>query len=230
MVQLSNKFLRRRQNFLSLLGWSLDDKTEFLTRDEIVKYFSLERVSKAAAVFNKEKLDWMNGVYLRGLSPDEFTMRVIPFMERDIPLEVKRPLETSYIRQIVSLIQERAKTLAEVPQLSEFFFVDKPEYDTTLLLTKLDHDQAVTSLQKSISTLEVLVSWDTASLEKSLRSLAEDIDLKPGTFFGLLRVAITGRTAAPPLFQTMEVLGKRPCLNRLAIALDKLSASEVKPK
>jgi len=210
-------------NFLALLGWSLDDKTELLSREEVVKHFSLERISKTAAAFNRDKLDWMNGVYLRSLSLEEFNERAISFLERDLPSEVERPLDTDYIRQIMPLIQERAKTLAEVPQLSEFFFVDKLEYDAGLLLGKLESGQVVKILQAAITRVEGLGNWDAASLEAVLRPMAEELNLKTGVFFGLLRVATTGRTAAPPLFQTMEVLGKERCLKRLKTALDRLS-------
>ncbi len=213
-------------NFLALLGWSLDDVTELLSRQEIIKHFSLERISKTAAVFNRDKLEWMNGVYLRCLSLEEFTRQAIPFLERGLPLEIERPLETHYTRQIMPLIQERAKTLAEVPQLSEFFFVDELEYDVSLLLGKIEDTQAVKALQASIAKLEALENWDMASLEAVLRLMADELNLKAGVFFGLLRVAITGRTASPPLFQTMEVLGGERCLKRLRVALNKLSVSE----
>jgi len=215
-------------NFLVLLGWSLDDKTELLTREEIVKYFSLERISRTAAVFNKDKLDWMNGVYLRSLSAEEFAQRAIPFLERDLPAEISRPFDIGYIRQIVPLVQERAKTLAEVPQLSDFFFVNKLEYDVGLLLSKIEKAEAIKSLQASVIEMDNLKNWNAVSLEAVFRPLAEKLKLKTSVFFGLLRVAVTGRTAAPPLFQTMEVLGKERCLNRFRAALDKLSAFETR--
>jgi glutamyl-tRNA synthetase len=212
-------------NFLALLGWSLDDKTEILSREEIVKHFSLDRISKTAAVFNKDKLDWMNGIYLRGLILQEFAERAVTFLERDLPSEVKRPLDIGYIRQIMPLIQERAKTLAEVPQLSDFFFVDRLEYDTGLLLDKIESAEAVRALQASVAKMDELKDWDAALLEAVFRPLADELKLKTSVFFGLLRVAITGRKAAPPLFQTMEVLGKERCLKRLRAALERLSTS-----
>jgi glutamyl-tRNA synthetase len=211
-------------NFLALLGWSLDDKTELLTRDEIVKNFSLERISRTAAVFNKDKFDWMNGVYLRGLSLEEFIRRAMPFLEKGLPVEVKRPLDISYILRFAPLIQERARTLAEVSPLSDFFFVDELEYDVRLLLGKIDKAEATKILQVSLAKMDSIKDWDAASLEAVFRPLAEELKLKTSVFFGLLRVAITGRTAAPPLFQTMEVLGKERCLKRLKMTLDKLSA------
>ena len=209
-------------NFLVLLGWALDDKTELLTRQEIIKHFSLERISKTAAVFNKDKLDWMNGVYLRGLSLEEFARRAMPFLERNLSTAINRPLDIGYVRRFTPLVQERARTLAEVPQLSEFFFVEKLEYDVGLLLGKIDRAEAVKSLQASVAEIDGLKDWNAASLEVVFRPLAEELKLKTGVFFGLLRVAVTGRTATPPLFQTMEVLGKERCLKRLRMALDKL--------
>jgi len=210
-------------NFLALLGWSLDDKTELLTPEEIVKHFSLERISTTAAVFNKDKLEWMNGVYLRGLSLEEFTRRAMPFLEKGLPAEVKRPLDVSYIGRIIPLVQERARTLSEVPQLSDFFFVDEFVYDSGLLLGKIDKAAAIKSLQASAAKMNSLNNWEAASLEAVFRPLTDELKLKTSVFFGLLRVAITGRTAAPPLFQTMEVLGKDRCLKRLKAALDKIS-------
>ena len=96
-------------NFLALLGWSLDDKTEIISREDLIKHFSLERVSKTAAIFNYEKLQWMNGVYIRGLSVDDLTGRVFPFMEKYLPPEIKRPLDINYVRQIAPLIQGKDK-------------------------------------------------------------------------------------------------------------------------
>ncbi len=210
-------------NFLVLLGWSLDDKTELFQQQEIINHFSLDRVSKTAAVFNKDKLDWMNGVYIRGLSPEDFANRSTPFLEQHLPPEVSRPLDSNYIRLIMPLLQDRAKTLAEVPQLSEFFFTEEIDYDPGLLLHKIEHTVAVNALQAAMNRLETVTDWATGSLEGVLRPLAAELDLKTGVFFGLLRVATTGRTAAPPLFQTMEVLGRERCFKRLTTALDKLS-------
>jgi len=212
-------------NFLALLGWSLDDKTELLTKDEIVKNFSLERISRTAAVFNKDKLEWMNGVYIRSLSIEEFCRRAMPFLEKCLPAEVERPLDTAYILRMAPLVQERARRMAEVPSLSDFFFVDKLEYDSGLLLGKINKVEASKSLKVSVEKMSGLKNWDAASLEAIFRPLADELKLKTGVFFGLLRVAVTGRTAAPPLFQTMGVLGKERCLKRLKTALDKVSSS-----
>ncbi len=211
-------------NFLVLLGWSLDDRTELLSREELIKHFSLERVGKTAAIFNKDKLEWMNGVYLRKLNLSELVKRAIPFLDRDLPESVKRPLDKSYASQVLSLIQERAKTLADVPQLASFFFLDELQYDTNLLLSgKLDTKSAANTIQIASQRLKEVTTWDSTTLEGILRPLATELNLSTAKLFGLLRVAVTGRTAAPPLFQTMVVLGKEKCLKRFDTALRSLS-------
>ncbi len=210
-------------NFLALLGWSLDDKTEVMSRQQLIDSFSLERVSRTAAIFNRDKLDWMNGVYIRSLSREDFTQRALPFLERDLPAEVKRPLSIDYVCQIMPLIQERAKTLAEVAELTEFFFITELDYDSSLLIGKgMTPELTIRALEMARQRLEQLKSFDTESLEALLRPLAVELGLKTGQLFGALRVATTGRTAAPPLFQTMAVLGKERCLRRIEMALDKL--------
>lgn len=211
-------------NFLALLGWSLDDRTELLSRQELVKQFSLERVGKTPAIFNKEKLEWMNGVYLRRLSPEQFVHHAMPFLDRDLPESVRRPLDEVYVGHVLSLIQERAKTLAEIPHLASFFFLDELPYDTSLFSkSKLDAKSATTAMTIVSQKLDEVLTWDATTLEDILRSVAAELNLSTGEFFGLLRAAITGRTAAPPLFQTMAVLGKDKCLKRMKMTLSRLS-------
>jgi len=211
-------------NFLALLGWSLDDKTELLSRGELVKYFSLERVSKTGAMFDNRKLEWMNGVYLRRMDIEELARQAAPFLDTGLPRSVQRPLHTSYVQQILPLLQERAKSLAELPQLADFFFLDELEYDVGLLLGRsLDGASAARAIRVAMQRLEVVEGWKAGSLEGTLRPLAAELSLSTGDLFGLLRVATTGRTAAPPLFQTMEVLGKQRCLTRLGTALRRMS-------
>ncbi|MFC2035932.1 glutamate--tRNA ligase, partial [Chloroflexota bacterium] len=207
-------------NFLTLIGWSLDDKTELMNRQELIDNFSLDRVSKVGSLFDRQKLDWMNGVYIRKLSPEDFTQRVLPFLNSGLPAEVKRPLSINYIKQITPLIQERAKTLAEVPGLVEFFFIDQLDYDANLLIGKdMTRESATEALEVTQQQLGQLEVFNTESLEVLLRPLAPELGLKAGQLFSTLRVATTGRTTAPPLFQTMAVLGKKWCLKRIEKAL-----------
>ena len=210
-------------NFLVLIGWSLDDKTEIMTRQQMIEDFSLERVGKTAAAFNQEKLDWMNGVYIRGLAVDDFAGRVKPFLESGLPSEIERPLDAVYVGRIASLIQERTKKLTEVPALTAFFFKEELTYDPSLLIAKnMDQKSTLKALEVSLDKLKQLDTFDEASLETLLRPLAEELGLKAGQLFSVLRTAVTGELATPPLFQTMVVLGRERCLKRIAAALEKL--------
>lgn len=212
-------------NFLTLLGWSLDDSTEIISRQDLVRHFSLERVSKSAAVFNIDKLNWMNGVYIRQLEMSDLGQRMVPFLERDLPPLVPRPVDREYLDRITPLVQERLKLLSEAAELTSFFFADETEYESGLLLgRRLDLPTAQRALRTTLGKLTALSPWDAPTLEGVIRSLAEDLSLRTGDYFGLLRVAVTGRTAAPPLFETMAVLGRERCLRRLEAALAKLAA------
>jgi glutamyl-tRNA synthetase len=213
-------------NFLALVGWSLDDKTEIMSREELIKNFSLERVSKTAAIFNHEKLLWMNGQYMRKLTPDDFVARVMPFLEKWLPEEIKRPLDIKYVRQFAPLIQDRISTLKDAAAYADFFFLDVLEYDTAMLIgKKMIAETVVTALKASEEKLAALTSFTTESLEAALRPLADELGIKAGQLFNPLRVATTARDAAPPLFETMAVLGKERCMKRIRAALAKLGGN-----
>jgi len=210
-------------NFLTLLGWSLDDKTEIFSRIELTASFSLERISRTGAIFNQEKLNWMNGAYIRSLSPDDFTRRALPFLEKGLPDKVRRPLSMDYVRKVMPLVQERARTLAEIPELTEFFFTDELDYEPGLLIVKkMDRESSIQALVAVRNRIEHLQTFDTMSLETAVRPLADEMGLKTGQLFGTLRVATTGRMVAPPLFETMAALGKERSMERVSAALSKL--------
>jgi glutamyl-tRNA synthetase len=210
-------------NFLSLIGWSLDDKTEIMSRQELIDNFSLERIGKTGAIFNREKLDWMNGVYIRKLTADEFFEAVEPYLMDDIAAGKALISSEEYVRAVLPLVQERARTLVEVAELAQFFFVDELDYEPSLLIGKnMDAEATLQALRVSHQKLKPLSAFDADSLEAVLRPLAAELGLKTGQLFAVLRVAVTGRTAAPPLFDTMAVLGKERCLKRIEAALKKL--------
>jgi glutamyl-tRNA synthetase len=215
-------------NFLSLIGWSLDDKTEIMSRQELIDYFSLDRIGKTGAVFNRDKLDWMNGAYIRGLDIDDLTARALPFFEKGLPVEVKRPLDTVYVKRIMPLIRERINTLADAPVYAEFFFVDPAGYEASMLLgKKMDEATTLKTLKAAGDRLSAAESFDHALLEDTLRHLADEVGLKAGQLFSVLRNAATGRTATPPLFETMAVLGKESCLRRINNAINILETNPV---
>ncbi len=206
-------------NFLALLGWSLDDKAELFSRQELIKNFSLERVSRTAAIFNLEKLNWMNGVYIRNLTADEFFHAVEPYL-MNTPAGEALIADEKYVREILPLVQERTRTLTEVAELTQFFFVDELDYEADLLIGKnMSRESAIRALEAAEQRLRPVEVFDEESLEAVLRPLAAELELKTGQLFGALRVAVTGRTAAPPLFQTMAVLGRERCMKRIKAAL-----------
>jgi glutamyl-tRNA synthetase len=210
-------------NFLALLGWSLDDKTELLSRKELIDNFSLERIGKTGAIFNREKLDWMNGVYIRKMTPEEFFEAAQPYLMTDIDAGKAVISDEKYVKAALALVQERARTLAGVAELTRFFFVDELGYQPELLVgDKMSRESVTQALKASQQKLTPLSAFDADSLEGVLRPLAAELGLKTGQLFGTLRVAVTGRTAAPPLFQTMAVLGKERCLRRIEAALHRL--------
>jgi glutamyl-tRNA synthetase len=213
-------------NFMALVGWSLDDKTDIISREELIKNFSLERVNKNAGIFNYEKLQWMNGVYIRGLNPDDLIGKVVPFMEKYFPPEVKRPLDIEYVQKIVPLIKERISTLKDAADYTGFFFLDELKYDAAMFTDKkMTAETSFTALKAAEEKLSALENFSPDLLEVTLRNLAEELGIKTGQLFNPLRVATTARDAAPPLFETMAVLGKERCLKRIRAAMVKLGGN-----
>jgi glutamyl-tRNA synthetase len=214
-------------NFLGLLGWSLDDHTEIISREEFIRHFSLERIVKNPAIFDVEKLTWMNGVYIRQLPLERLAELVAQRLEEDLPPEVPRPLDRAYVARIVPLVQERIKRLDEATALTAFFFVEGPlDYPADTLLGKRfagNPDEAGHALQSVLAHIEPVGDWRHDALEGVLRPLAEELGLKAGDLFMLIRVAVTGQTATPPLFETTEVLGRDRSLARLRDALAHVS-------
>ena len=215
-------------NFLALLGWSYDDKTEFFSREALIQAFSLDRIGVSGGILDMEKLEWMNGVYIRNLSLDEFTARCIPYMERPevdggLPDSISRPLQFDYTSRVLSLEQERLRTLGEAAHAVSFFYTENLTYETALLIQKgMDADRTKAALESSEKLLSGIENWEHNAIETPMRELAVELGLKTGQLFGSIRVAISGRTATPPLFQMMEVLGRERSLLRIREAIEHL--------
>jgi len=206
-------------NFLALLGWAYDDKTEIMPREDIVERFSLEKVNPAPAVFSRQKLEWMNGVYVRQLRQEDLAARVLPFLQA-AGLEA----DERTVRRLVPLIQERIKVLADTVELVDFFFAEEIQYDSLLLVgKKMDARASLDALRRALEVLEELPSFDEETLETALRGVTDELGLKAGQLFGMVRVAVTGKQVAPPLFGTLSVLGRERVLARLSRAEQTLS-------
>ncbi len=206
-------------NFLALVGWAYDDKTEFFTRQELIEKFSLEGVNKSPAAFSYDKLEWMNGAYIRQLGPDDLAERLVPFLTG-----AGLPADLATVQRIVPLVQERLKKLAEVIEWTDFFFTADLNYDPQLLIgKKMTAEESLAALRKARETLVALPDFDEETLEEALRTLVEELGLKAGPLFGIIRVAATGKKVAPPLFGTLSVLGREWVLERMGDAEEALA-------
>ena len=190
-------------NFLARLGWAYDDKTEVFTRDELVRVFSLDRVSPSPAIFDYQKLAWLNGVHLRNLPPEEYADRVLTYL-REQGIEWDEEL----VRRAAPLVQEKIETLSQFPDYVRFLFEDVTP-DQSLLDGRV--------LDEAAATLAELEPFDAATIEQALRELAERLELKPRDAFQPIRVALTGSKISPGLFESIELLGRDQTLERLRV-------------
>ena len=211
-------------NFMVLLGWSLDGETDVMPLETIRENFGLERVGKPAAIFDLEKLQWMNGVYIRQMEISELAHRILPFLEEDYPAELL-PVDQAYLLRIVPLVQERLKTLADAPEMLSYFFEDALELDPESIVQRgMDVEGTLAALRRATADLSAVPESDFhhENLEELLRATGQELELSGRQFFGALRSTITGRTATPPLFEMMEVMGRERVINRLNAATEKL--------
>jgi glutamyl-tRNA synthetase len=210
-------------NFLARVGWSYDDKTELFTREELIARFDLDGVNKSPAAFSYDKLEWINGIYIRDLPPDDLVERLVPFLVARLGIEESDLRKRRELRELIPLVQERLKTLADVVDWTDFFFLNEITYDPQLLVAKKTTaaDCAV-ALDRTLEILESLPDFSEETMETALRGLASDLGLKARQLFGIIRVAVTGKTVAPPLFGTLRVLGRERVLSRLTRAREAL--------
>ncbi len=200
-------------NFFMILGWAKKDQEEVISLEEYIQEFEPSDLSSNSVAFDLVKLNWLNGVYIRKLSSEELQERLQPFIPADFPVE-KLPA-------ILPLIHERLVTLADFSELTKFFYLPIA-YDSALLLKKADAALVKTQLRATTEALAKISEWSTQQLESSIRQLQEQENWHRGQYFMMLRLAATGEKATPPLFETMEVLGRDLLIARLEEALAKL--------
>jgi len=195
------------RNYIALLGWGYDETTTFMTTEELVKRFSLERVSKNPAVFDEQKLRHMNGRYLRELAPDDLRARLESLTGREIPPEA------------VAISQEKMQSLADFWPLAKFL-VEPQEFDDKAW-NKVMGDGAIERLRAVREALESLDDFDPEAIEGVLRGVVERLEVKPKEVFQPIRVAISGTTVSPGIFESVAALGKEETLQRIDTALKK---------
>jgi glutamyl/glutaminyl-tRNA synthetase len=193
------------RNYVSLLGWGYDESTTFMTTDELIERFSLERVSRNPAVFDEQKLRWMNGRYLRELDPADLRRRLEELHGREVPPEA------------VDISQEKMQTLADFWDLAGFL-VERREIDPRAW-DRVMGDGGPDRLRAAREALEAAEPFDTETVERALRGVVERLDVKPKEVFQPVRVAITGTTVSPGIFESVAALGRDETLARIDAAL-----------
>jgi len=203
-------------NYLVRLGWSHGDQ-EVFTREELIRNFSLENVGKSAAVFNQEKLNWLNGVYIRQEKPETLAELLLPFLEG----KGLKPRSGSWLVEVVKTLQERAKTLVEMADMAEFYFRD--DFQTDEKAEKKHLPPAIKEpLEILISRLDSTPEVDEKGLEEIFKEIVARKNIKLGAIAQAVRVALTGKSVSPGIYEVMRILGKEEVLKRLARAVKKL--------
>jgi glutamyl-tRNA synthetase len=190
-------------NFLARLGWAYDDQKEVFTREELLELFDLNTVTPSPAVFDFQKLSWLNGVHLRELSPVEYADRVVEYV-REAGLDWDEEL----VRRAAPLVQEKIEKLDQFPDYTRFFFEE--------VSPAVPLDGAGPVLEQAEQTLAGVEPFEAEPIERELRSLAERLELKPREAFQPIRIAVTGSKVSPGLFESLELLGRDETLRRLA--------------
>jgi glutamyl-tRNA synthetase len=193
-------------NFLALLGWSYDDKTTIMSRDELIERFGLDRVVPSPAAFDYQKLDWMNGVYLRALPPEEYADALVAYLR-----EQGYDWDEALVRRAGPLVQEKIERFGQFPDFAGFLFRDV-EPDPALV------DGSAPVVAAARAELATVEPFRAPEIEAALRALAERLELSPRNAFQPIRIAVTGSKVSPGLFESLELLGKDETLRRLGAA------------
>ena len=219
-------------NYLALLGWSTGTEEEILDLDELTRRFDLEHVQKGGAVFDRERLEWLNGQWIRRLDVEDLIQRLEPFLEAERDAgRIDRVPSAEELRPLVPIIQDRLPTLGAIGDLVGFLWVDDVAVDPSMLVPKRwDRDTTLEALRAARETIGDAVgpvTFEADELEPPMRGLAETRGWKAGDLFMAIRVAVTGRTATPPLFDSLVALGRERTLARLDRAIESLEGLEV---
>ncbi len=206
-------------NWIALMGWSYDDKTEFFTLGDLIEKFSLEKLNPSPAAINFSKLDHFNGLHIRALEQSDFAARIRPWFEK----AGYSPTD-EILLMVAGAIQTRTKRLTEVVDMAGFFFRDEVELAVDRIVSeKMSAPQAVKTAKRILVLFKDLSEINQENSEAALREIAVELELKAGQVFGLLREALTGQKVSPPIFDIIPILGREKVLERLEKARDILS-------
>ena len=210
-------------NFLALLGWSPGDDREKMSRDEMIASFSLDRVSPKAAVFDEKKLEWMNGLYMRERSVGSLLQDAICIWKNQGIIEMDRPVGDPYLQAVVNLLKDRSRTIQELAEGATYFFAD-PEIYEDKAVKKHFKANARDRLKVLTERLQRSDSFDHKVLENMYRGYAEELDQSVGKLIHPTRLAVTGVSYGPGLFELLEVLGRETVLRRMKKAIEWLES------
>jgi glutamyl-tRNA synthetase len=202
-------------NWIALMGWSYDDHTEFFLLDDLIEKFSLDKLNPSPAAINFTKFDHFNGLHIRNLSIPDLTKRIYPFfVEKRINVDLEK------LEKITPIIQERLQTLDDAPDLGGFIFDEEVEVTASELVAKnTTRLESLNILKEIYQVIKQLPQINHEIAEPPMRELVEKLGYKPGQVFGILRVAVTGKMVSPPLFETMEIIGREKVISRLQDAI-----------
>lgn len=208
-------------NYLALLGWSLDGETTIISAETLQANFALERISKNPAIFDVEKLEWMNGVYIREMAPEQLVERMVPWLaEAGLGTRETLGARRAWLEELAPLVSERVKRMTEIAPAVTFLFGDAVEIDPVAADKALAAEGAPGVLEAATAALDGVTAWTAEGIEAALRSLPEALGMKPKPVFQAVRVAVTGSLVSPPLFESLALLDRTVALRRLRAAAE----------
>ncbi|MCK4224347.1 MAG: glutamate--tRNA ligase, partial [candidate division Zixibacteria bacterium] len=212
-------------NFLALLGWSPKDNREILSADQMIELFSLEGVNPSNPVFDPEKLEWMNGEYIRACDDEKLLELVIPFLIREKLINQEMVNEKrDWLLKFVFLLKQRCKTLKDFAERGKYFFAFDYQYEPKATSKHFNSAEAAGRLTAFVDCLSQLESFEKSKIEGALRGLADEMKIKPAPLIHMVRLAATGTSAGPPLFDLLELLGKEKVVKRIQKAMEFIQA------
>jgi glutamyl-tRNA synthetase len=208
-------------NYLVRLGWSYGDQ-EVFSINELIQHFSFDNVGKSAAVFNPEKFLWLNSQYIIRAEPESLTGLVKPFLIREKIIEEGQTLNEQWLSKAISTLQERSKTLLELAQSLGYYIGDDVEY-AVKAKEKFLNEKYIANLTGVKEALTALDNFTSTGIEKVFVEIAEKLNTKLGNIAQPVRVAITGRTESPGIFEVLEIIGKEKSLKRIDRAIKEIN-------
>ena len=215
-------------NYIAHLGWSSGDEREIFTKEELIKEFTLDKISKHAAVFSMEKLNWFNSEYSKNMPIDSLTKMLLPFLKENnyIKKEDLSPAKLKWLKEVVKLMQGRIKNFSQFIDYADYFFVDKINIEPQAFDSVLNKEGVPGILQALKDKLFALKSWDEESIENAVREVASSLQIKGGQIIHPTRVSLSGKKVGPGLFELMVVLGQEKTVKRLQEAIEKIEEAK----